>query len=189
MSCEITGNINKQLKNLQGGVEPNKIYLFPYVKYSRSQIVLDNQYLDEFPSTTIYSVHSFTVNYSENSEVEGGDIAWNQSFTIELPKTDVGSEVFKFVKQDWRVIYVDRLGNIRILGLYNGLEAVVTNETGSDKTGFNGYKVSFTGKEDNQAYFLRNLEDVGFTINSNNNYVFMDGCNYVFMDGNNYTFN
>ena len=186
MSCSITGNIEKQLKNLQGGVD--KVYLFPYVKYSRSQIVLDNQYLDSFPSTTIYNVHSFTVNYSENTEVEGGDIAWNQNFTIEIPKTDVGSEVYKFVKQDFRAVYIDRIGNIRILGLFNGLEAVVTNETGADKTGFNGYKVTFTGKEDNQAYYLRDLEDVGFTINDNNNYVFMDGCNYVFMDGANYTF-
>jgi len=186
MNCDITGNIEKQLKNLQGGVD--KIYLFPYVKYSRSQIVLDNQFLDEFPSTTIFSIHSFVVNYTENTEVEGGDIAWNQSFTIELPRTQAGSEVYRFVKQDWRIIYVDRLGNIRILGLFNGLEAVVTNETGSDKAGFNGYKLTFTGKEDNQAYYLTDLEDVGFTIYDNNNYIFEDGCNFIFEDGTNYIF-
>lgn len=186
MSCDLTGNISRMLKNLQGGIDT--VYLFPFVNYSRSQIVLDGQYLDTFPTTTIYDIYSSATNYTENTEIEGGDVIWNQSFSIEIPKTNVGMEVYKFVKQDYRAIYIDRIGNIRILGLFNGLEASITNETAQDKAGFNGYKVSFTGKENNQAYFLTDLEDVGFTINDNNNYVFMDGCNYAFMDGTNYTF-
>jgi len=187
MSCNLTGNIDKECKNLQGGVD--KVYLFPFVKYSRSQIGIDNQYLDTFPTTTIYDVYSNATHYSENTEIEGGDVAWNQSFTIQIPKTNAGSEIYKLVKQDYRAIYIDRLNNIRILGLYNGLEAQITNETAQDKAGFNGYKVTFTGKEDNQAYFLRDLEDVGFTINNNNNYIFQDGLNYIFQDGTNYIFN
>lgn len=182
----ITGEIYKPKKILQGGVD--KVYLFPFVKYSRSQIVLDEQFLATFPTTAIYNVYSSATNYSENTEIEGGDVAWNQNLTLEIPKTYVGSEVFKIIKQDYRAIYIDRLGNIRILGLYNGLECSITNETSQDKAGFNGYKLTFTGKENNQAYYLEDLEDVGFTINTINNFIFEDGCNFVFEDGENFIF-
>jgi hypothetical protein len=94
------------------------------------------------------------------------------------------------VRGDWRAIYIDRIGNIRILGLYNGLDAQLSNETGADKSGFNGYKVTFTGKEDNQAYFIDDLAAVGFVVwvDPDQNYVFEDGCDYIFEDGNNFIF-
>lgn len=180
MGCDITGNISRIPKNLLGGVD--KVYLFPYISYSRSQIVLVNQFLNTFPSTTIYDWHSIATNFTENSELEGGDVLWNQSFSIQIPKTDAGSEIFKLVKQDYRAIYIDRIGNIRILGLFNGLEAKITNETGQGKADFNGYKVTFEGKEDNQAYFLTDIEGAGFDTFDNNNYVFQDFCNFIFND-------
>jgi len=183
----LTKGLGKRGKDLLGGV--NKVYLFPYTKYSRSQITISGQYVTVFPATTVYDYHSTTTNYSESTEVEGGDIAFNQSFTLEFPKTEAVSEIYKLVKQNYRAIYIDYLGNIRILGLWNGLEATFENTTGSDKAGFNGYKINFTGKEDNQAYFIENLSDTGITIYSINNYVFQSGCNYVFQDGNNYIYN
>lgn len=186
MSCAITRNRPRGKKNLLGGVKT--VYLFPYVKYSRAQITLVDQKLTVFPTTIVLDWYSVSTNFNENNSVEGGDIAWNQSFTIELPKTEAISEVYKLVKQDYRAIYIDNIGNIRILGLYNGLEASITNESGSDKAGFNGYKVSFTGKEDNQAYFIDDLSDVGFEILVRKNYVFEDGCNYVFENEDNYVF-
>ena len=187
MGCDITGSVGKILKNLTGGVD--KVYLFPFVNYSRSQITLDGQFLIDFPATNIFDWYSMATNYSESTSFDGGNAVWDQNFTIQIPKTHAGSEVYKLVKQDYRAIYIDRLGNIRILGLYNGLEAQITNESGQNKADFTGYKVTFTGKEDNQAYYLTDLEDTGFTINDINNYVFQDGCNYVFQDGINFIFN
>lgn len=188
MSNDLTRAIPMINKDLLGGVD--KVYLFSFVKYSRSQIVISGQELVTFPATTIYKTHSVATNYSETTSVEGGAIAFGQSFSVEFPKTSVESELYKMVRGDWRAIYIDRIGNIRILGLYNGLDAQISNETGADKSGFNGYKVTFTGKEDNQAYFIDDLAAVGFVVwvDPDQNYVFEDGCDYIFEDGNNFIF-
>jgi len=187
MSCTITEHILRGCKDLQGGV--NKVYLFPFVKYSRSQIVIDDQTLTTFPTTIIYDWESNATNYSENTSFEGGSEVWSQSFTIQIPKTIVSSEVYKLVKQDYRAIWIDRNGNIRILGLFNGLEAQITNETGQNKADFNGYKISFTGKEDNQAYFITDLESAGFDVYTIYNFIYHEGDNIVMDNGNNFILN
>ena len=183
---DITLNRPRGKKNALGGVRV--VYLFPYVKYSRSQITVVDQKLTVFPTTTILDWYSVSTNFNETTEIEGGDVAWNQTFSIELPRTDVEAEVYKLVKQDYRAVYIDYLGNIRILGLYNGLEASITNETGSDKAGFNGWKVSFSGKEDNQAYWIDDLSAIFTFPEEFNNKIFMNGCNAIMQDGNNYIY-
>ena len=185
MNCNITTHILRECKNLQGGV--HRVYLFPFVKYSRSQIVLNDQELTTFPSTLIYDWDSLATNYSESTSVEGGDIAWGQNFSIQISKTVVTSEVYRLAKKEWRAIIVDRIGNIRILGLFNGLDAEITNETGQGKTDFNGYKISFTGKEDSQAYFISNLTAVGFDIFTIFNFIYDNGIdNIVMNNGDNF---
>ena len=185
MSCTLTNNEERIRKNLQGGI--STVYLFPFVKYNRSQIGLTEQVLTSFPTTEVYKYHSINTNYSENVQEDGGDLSWTQSFSIEIPRTYETSEVYKMVKQYFRAIFIDRLGNIRILGLYNGLKVTVNNETGADKSGFNGYKITFDGLEDNQAYFLDNLDDFPVLVEEKN-YIFMSCNNYTFMSGNNYIF-
>ena len=184
VSCNITSDIARPCKGL-GGI--NKIFLFPYVKYSRSQITIVDQEVTNFPVVPVYEVYSITPNFVETTEMEGGAVAWNQTFSIQIPKTMPTSQVYKFVKQNYRAVYVDWLGNIRILGLWNGLTASITNETGSDMSGFNGYRVEFSGKEDNQAYFFSNFYDILLPTEINN-FVFQDGNNFVFQNNNNYIF-
>tara|TARA_R110000803_G_scaffold69058_1_gene131197 strand:+ start:1157 stop:2185 length:1029 start_codon:yes stop_codon:yes gene_type:complete len=173
-------------KDLNAGLKT--VYLFAYTKYTRSQIVLSGQELTSFPTTTILDWYSTSANYSESTEVEGGDVKWNQNFTIDLPRMESDSEVYKLMNKDFRAIFIDNLGNIRILGLYNGLQAKVSSTPSSDKASANGYSVSFSGLENNQAYFLDSLAGVGFEILERFNYVFEDGCNFVFENGNNYIF-
>ncbi len=151
----ITKDINKICKDLQGGI--NKLYLLPYVKYSRSQIGTTDQNLTTFPSSLLFDWAGVNITFSETTEIVGGDVAWNQSLSFEIPKMYSTQEIYKLAKQYYRAIYIDRLGNIRILGLYNGLDSQITQESGSDKASLNGYKIVMTGKEDNQAYYLDNL--------------------------------
>ena len=176
-------NIARQCKNAQGGVE--LVYLFPWQKYTRGQITIVGQTITVFPATTTYEVYSIATSFNETTEVEGGDVFWNQTFSIEIPKTVVTSEIYKLVKQPHRAIFQDRLGNLRLLGTWNGLSGSITNETGQDKAGFNGYRVTFTGKEDSQAYWISALT----TITETENKVFMDGNNAIMQDGANYIFN
>lgn len=178
----LTSNILRPKKSLIGGI--NKLYLFPYVKYSRSQITIEGQSVVSFPITTIYQVEGVNLGYNETTEVEGGDVAFNQSLTVDVLKTNEGNELYTLLKQNFRAIYIDRIGNIRILGLYNGLETQYNNDTATDKAGFNGYKLTLSGRENNQAYYLANLED--FTIYTDNNYELINGCNYEFINGENY---
>lgn len=177
----ISKDILQICKDLQGGVEA--VYLFPYVKYS--QITIVGQKVTVFPASNIYKVHSTNTSFNETTEFEGGAEFWNQSLTLQFPKTTVLSEIYKLTRAFHRAIYVDRIGNIRILGLWNGLEANITNETGSEKESLNGYRVTFTGKEDNQAYFIDALTIVeGADLK-----IFMDGNTAIFQDGNNYIYN
>ena len=185
----ITSNLTKQRKDSLGGVD--KLYLFPYVSYLRTQITENNQFLTVFPATTIYDYHSFTATFNETTSIEAGNTAWTQSLTVDFPKTIVSSEIYKLIYKDYRAIYLDRLGNYRILGLHNGLEGQITNETGADKAALNGYRVTFSGKEHTQAPFIDELTAAGFTIYAPENYVFQaGGCeNFIFQDGNNFIFN
>tara|TARA_R110000803_G_scaffold131141_2_gene198414 strand:- start:1751 stop:2308 length:558 start_codon:yes stop_codon:yes gene_type:complete len=182
---DLTQNIHRGKKNLQGGVKT--VYLFPFVKYNRTQVVTTGQLLTTFPATGTFLTDSTVTNYSESTEIEGGDVAFNQTFSLQFPKTEVSNELYKLVTQRWRAIYVDELANIRILGLWNGLEATFNNETGTNYPDLNGYKINFSGKEDNQAYFLTDL--TGFTVLAEpENFVFMDGCNFIFTDNDNFIF-
>jgi len=188
-NCDISNIENRICKNLQGGIDA--IYLFPFVKYSRSQIKTLGQKLVEFPTTFIYTYFSQVSDFSENTSIERGNVTWTQTLNFELLKTYEGSEAYKLVNKDYRAIFIDRVGNIRILGLYNGCEATVTDTTGSDKSSANSYQITITAKEDNQAYYIDSLDPM-FPIDNEKNYIFNDvDKNFIFNGGvlTNYIFN
>jgi len=182
----ITANILRGCKDLQGGMEI--FYIVPWYKYSRSQIVTTGQLLTTFPLSTAYSVAAENVSYTETSSFEGGAEKWEQSLTFDLPKTEVSNELYKLLKQNIRIFYEDRLGNLRVLGLYNGLESQITNKTDVEKGGLNGYSVVTSGLEDNQAYFMDSLPVIIAPIIPDTA-IFQDGNNYIYQDGNNKIFN
>jgi len=183
----IDENIQRGCSDSLGGV--STFYLFPWQKYTRTQIVLDGQKLITFPTTTIYKVDVQSVNFTETASFDGGSVKWDQSFTFDVPKTDVGSQLFELLKQNYRLIYTDNISNTRILGLYNGLESIITNESGADKASLNGYRVQMDGLEENQAYWIDSLTDVGFTVDLNpNNFVLQNDNNFILQDNNNFIF-
>ena len=188
-NCDISNIEDRICKNLQGGIDA--IYLFPFVKYSRSQIKTLGQKLVEFPTTFVYTYFSQVADFSENTSIERGNVTWTQTLNFELLKTYEGSEAYKLVNKDYRAIFIDRVGNIRIIGLYNGCEATVTDTTGSDKSSANSYQITITAKEDNQAYYIDALDPM-FPIDYEKNYIFNDvDKNFIFNGGalTNYIFN
>ena len=182
--CTLNDGISRTRKYLNGGID--KLYLFPYVKYNRAAIYTVDNYLDAFPITLVYEFDVPNMSYKETTANDSGGIYWNQDLTFDVPNTTPSRELNKLVKNDYRAIIKDRLGNYRIIGLYNGLEANVTNETGVDKSSLNGYRISLTGKEQDQAYFLNDMSL--FRQSEVVNYLFEDGCNYIFEDETNYIF-
>ncbi len=186
VECAITRNIARPCKDLQGGVK--RVYLLPYAKYSRSQIVIEDQSLISIAGSDLYEVYSSATDFTQSTTLEGGAVSYKQTFSLEIPKTEVGSQVHRFVKQDYRIIFQDNNGNWRILGLFNGLTVSYVNTTGSDKASASGYSLSFEGLETMQALYLEGFNPDP-NLPSTFNYIFQDDDNFVFQNINNFIFN
>jgi len=167
MVSTITSGYNRKCKDSKGGLD--EIYLFPYVNYSRSQIVTDGNILTTFPTTTIYKFYSNGNPNANESQVEdAGGKYFNQALSLELQGANDNDNLSKLIKKDYRLIFRDRNGLYRIFGLYNGVEANgITYDTGSSKSDFNGFKIGFDGKEEKQSFFITDLESAGFFIEEN----------------------
>jgi len=167
MVSTITSGYNRKCKDSKGGLD--EIYLFPYVSYSRSQIITDGNILVTFPNTTIYKFYSNgSPNANETQEQDAGGKYFNQSLPLELQGANDNNNLSKLINKDYRLIFRDRNGLYRIFGLYNGLEANGINySTGGNKSDFNGCKISFDGKEEKQSFFITDLESAGFFIEEN----------------------
>ena len=146
----LTGNIERSCKDYMGGIYT--FYITDWVKYDRTQIITTGEVLTTFPGTVFYKVEAQNVTFNETSSFEGGAERWEQTFTFDKPKTEVTNELYKLLKQNSRVVYIDRIGNIRILGLWNGVTSTNINEA-TDKTSLTGYRITLSGSENNQAFY------------------------------------
>lgn len=162
MVSTITQGYNRKCKDSLGGV--SEIYLFPYVQYSRSQIITSGNTLTVFPTTIIYKFYSNgNPNAIEQQEQNEGGKYYNQSISLELQGANDSENIQKLIKKDYRLIFKDNNGLYRIFGLYIGIEADgLEFVTGNSKSEFNGYRITFNGKEEKQSFFIDNLEDTGF---------------------------
>lgn len=188
MSCDITQNRGVQCKNKLGGLDI--IYIFPYVKYPKSQIVRDGLVLTSFPSTFVYSFAIASGEYSENSEIEGGSSFMNQSLTCTMTYLNEDNEWKKLLDKDHCVIAKDNNGKYRLMGVCNGVETDYQATTGGEKASFQGWTFNFKAKEIDQALYFDNLEDAGFLqVGVDYNFIFQDGDNFIFQDADNFIYN
>jgi hypothetical protein len=162
MVSTITQGRERVCKSNLGGIE--KFWLFPYVKYNRSQIIVNGNVLQSFPSTTIYQFnYNGNPAPSENqSENEGGKF-YELGISFDLAKSTDSFNIEKLLKKDYRLIFQDRNGLYRIFGLYTGLICeTITYNSGSGKSDLNGFNLSFNGQEEKGSFFIDDLEDAGF---------------------------
>ena len=180
MSYLIQKGYKEDCKNFQGGVD--KVYLFPYVKYGVSDITFGGgskvnnpnaQNITSFPSTTIYEYEAVNISYTENATITSGGIEWAQDLSFTLPRSFETLNAFKLMYQDYCAIILDRNGNYRLIGLWNGGEVTINAGTGGEKNAMNGSTISLKAREDNQAYFLNNF-DADFTIFNNDSINFLE---------------
>ena len=164
MSCAISKGLSKVCKDSKGGI--SKVYLFPYVKYNRSSIKVNNLVLSEFPATQIFEFSAvLNSNLDQKMTDEDGGKYYTQSISLQFQGIKDKFTFQKLLKKDYRLIIKDNNGNLRLLGAYNGLECESLDvDAGSSKNSFSGLTVSFNGKEINEALFVKDLSDAGFTI-------------------------
>lgn len=153
---EILSSITNDCRGLAG---VKKLYLFSYVKYPRSSIVVDNNILTGFPTSELYEFYTIgDVSFTENITEDDGGKYYDISLSF---KTKVFDEALKLVNKDIRAVIQDNNGNYRLLGNYNGLTCESFNKTtGQSKSDFNGLEFTFSGKELRESFFFYNLEVV-----------------------------
>jgi len=184
---EIISGYNRKCKDSLGGLR--KVWLCKYVKYSRSQIITNGNILVSFPDTFIYSFHSVEAsNATETQEqLEGGKF-FNQSISLSFQGPDP-YEIELLQNIDFRILYLDNNGIYKIFGLHNGMEAgTIAYDTGGAKNSLNGFKITFTGREKEEAVFVENLETVGFIeegVTPEHYLLFQNGDFFMFENGDN----
>jgi hypothetical protein len=162
--ADITSGYTRKCKDNTGGL--NKVYLFSYESYSRSQIVTNGNVLTSFPETTIYS-YEYVSEPSFNNKVQedAGGKFYNEELSIQLSKIGVDEELKKLLEKDLRAIIQDRNGKYRILGLYKGIECISIKATlGTAKNTFNGYTIQLEGKEERESFYINDLQSAGFIL-------------------------
>lgn len=166
----INSGYEKKCKDSQGGIK--ELYLFPFVKYSFGQIIINGLNLITFPNTIIYRFEPQNEpNPQQSMQIDAGGKYYNQSINLEFAFLQNNKDLIKFLKKEYRIIFKDRNGHYRILGLYNGLEASTLNgESGNSKNSFNGYRIEFSGKEIKEAHYIDGLNNVGFQIFGDSNF-------------------
>lgn len=169
----LTQGISKKCKDSIAGLDI--VYLFPYVKYAKSQIVINDNKLVTFPETTIYSFYGVNGSFTETQNEDDGGKFYDISLGFDLPKIEKNTNLTSFLINDYRAIIKDRNGYYRIAGLYNGLQTDLNQNTGDSKESFSGYKLAFQGQEINSSLFIDDLEDAGFIIDPDNYLLAEDG--------------
>ena len=151
----VMDNRLQKCKNNLGGV--NEFYIFEWEKYNRSQIIVEENILQQFPSTTIFNLNGKNITFTESIDEEEGGVFYSQTGGFELQKLQKWDNYKKFAQKDWRIILKDRNGNYRLIGLQNGVKIKFTKETGNAISDFNGFKFTFENKEEETAPFFYDL--------------------------------
>ena len=159
---EIVSGYSRKCKNSVGGVK--NVWLLKWQKYSRSLIVTTNNFLTAFPDTFIFRFESVSpaTATEQQQENEGGKF-FEQTITMSF-KAPSSREFDQMLKSDWRCVVEDNNGILRIFGLYNGMQCdSIDFKTGGGKGELNGYSFTLTAQEEQSAYFISSLSDLGLT--------------------------
>lgn len=160
----------------------SELYIFPFVKYNRSQITVLDNLLTLFPYNIIYKIGSVDVSFTENIDEEEGGVSFTQSVTYQVNKILQQDDFKSLASIDYRVIAKDRNSNYRLVGLYTGLKGKYTKQTGVNRQDNNGYNFTFETKEENTAPFLTDLSF--FNVMPVEGLLIEDGMGNIIEDGN-----
>ena len=136
----------------------SEFYIFPFVQYSTSQIVLNGLTVTAFPATTIFRFFLESTNFTNPMQEDAGGKFYNENLSLTLPKIEVNTELTKLLFKDHRVIVRDRNDIYRLLGAFNGgIFDNLNQVTGGSHGELSGYTITFEGMEELPALFLDDL--------------------------------
>ena len=146
---------NKKYKCTYGGID--KFYIMPFTEYKRSEIGTYNMELTTFPETYIY-LFECEGSFTQQTEVEGGDVFINQKVSINLSEVYGDLDISIFLKKEFRILAKTNNGYYLMFGLRNGMECSASNNSGSSKSEFNGFSLDFASKEEEFSPYLDSLD-------------------------------
>ena len=179
---DLTKGRNKQCKSNVSGV--NHIYLFPFVKYLRSQIIRTGLELTSFPATNIYRFDGVNLSFTNSQQEEDGGKFYNENLTADFIGLETNTELVKLINKDYRIIIKDNNGLYRLLGAYNGVLTEFSNTTGSTQAEFSGYNLTFEGKERQEALYIDDLASAGFVVVDSENYILLENGTFILTELN-----
>ena len=158
ITCKITKAIGRPCADRQGGIA--KLYLFAYEKYSKSLNLVSEQQVVTFPTTNAYEYEAQNMSFTESTSLKNGGVEWSQKLSFTITESNELSEIYKLANQDYSAVILDRNGNYRFIGMRNGGEVTVNAVSGTSRSEMNGYNVTISAKEDNQAYYIPDFETI-----------------------------
>ena len=150
-------------KQRQGGLD--KIYIIEYKEYSRRDVVVRENVIRAYPVTRAFEFGVNISSFSEQQVSTSNGEYYNQTLDFRLAGTQDSSELHHLTRKRFRAIAKDRQGNYRMLGLWEGVESIVSDMTGANKSDFNGYDVKVSGMELREATYVKDIAfDSYFTV-------------------------
>lgn len=184
MNISVTNGRNKQCKDAIGGIK--SVYLAPYKKVTRSNIIYDGVELNGFPQTFIYKFKTTGgVSCLQTQQDSDGGKSFSQSINLTFAKLSIFDNLnfTKLLRKDYFIVVEDNNNNYFLMGFKNGLECDKV-ETSTSQT----YNISFNGEEENFAPFCNNIINDSLIIIDGYDYIFQDDTNYIFQNDTNYIF-
>lgn len=161
----LTSGRTEPCKDNVGGIK--RIFIFPYVDYSYTQIVgTRGVVVTSFPATDIYEFAIVKGSMNETAKKDDNGLSYAQTTKFSLVKQDflTTHELTQLEKKELRYIVELNNGTYRICGLFNGAKFGFDTNSGGSKSDFNGYNCTFESEEEWQAAYITNLSDAGFTV-------------------------
>ena len=158
----ILENYDRKCKVTQGKIK--RVYLMPFLTYSRALIKDFQMSLTEYPAGQLIYQFEVDGSYTQSSNSDQGAIFFDQTVIIKLSEVYDTLDIHDLLNTDYRIIVETYNDQLIMFGVRNGLTAKTTNSSGSSKNEFNGFDVTFTGKEEKSALLISSLEDFGFIV-------------------------
>lgn len=159
---------DQKCKSTIGGIK--RAYLFPFEKYSRSQIKSEGMALTAFPPNVFIYPYEVEGSFTQSSNIEDGAFFFDQTVTLKFSEVYSVFDIHNFLKVDLRVIIETNNNQFLLFGVRNGMTGKVSNASGANKNEFNGFQLTLTGKEEKSALLVSALEDFFFIVFDNDGY-------------------
>lgn len=158
-------NYAQQCKDTLGGCK--RLHLLKYVYYNDIELRSTGEKLTTFPESYVYT-YDIECNYTQTTQEEAGNVAFQQQITANFPKLYDIINPNDFTKIEFRAIIETNNGDLLLFGAENGLKCSLSNATGTTKSEFNGFTLTFEGLENKTALLIEDF-DAFFNYFATNN--------------------